>query len=325
LVDGFTPEVKRLAVKLAAILPYALTTAVLDELAQIQISDSRVWKIVQVAGAMADHQLIQQAEAANAMPNPDEISRGITPTPTCLAATMDGALLNIRGEGWKEAKIGCIFAVHPRPKVKPEDRDRVRAKHISYRFHLGPPEPFGRQLWALAQQRGWLSASTTAVVGDGAAWIWNLAERHFPTSTHIVDWYHAKQHLWTAAHAIAPDVDASSAWVNRMESALFAGQTRFISSTLTSAATQSTGSSSDLLRREAAYFADNTTRMQYHTFAQRHLPLGSGTVESAAKQFKDRFTQAGMRWSRQGAVNLFPFRAAVLSHSFDALWRSVCP
>ena len=91
LVDGFTLEVKRLAVKLAAILPYAMTTAVLEELAQIQISDSRVWEMVQVAGAKADQYQTQQAEAASAVPDPDEISRGITLTQTGLAATMDGA------------------------------------------------------------------------------------------------------------------------------------------------------------------------------------------------------------------------------------------
>ena len=136
---------------------------------------------------------------------------------------------------------------------------------MHYPVSLGPPEPFGRQLWALAQQRGWLSAHTTAVVGDGAAWIWNLAERHFPTSTHIIDWYHAKQHLWTAAHGIAPDVEThATAWVDRMESALFAGQTQFISTTLTSAATLSTASSSDLLRREAHSTAAPISIMNAH-------------------------------------------------------------
>jgi hypothetical protein len=79
------------------------------------------------------------------------------------------------------------------------------------------------------------------------------------------------------------------------------------------------------LTREAGYFEGTASGMQYRLFSDRHLPIGSGTVESAAKQFKDRFTQAGMRWSRNGAVNLLPFRAATLSHNFNALWRSSCP
>jgi hypothetical protein len=40
------------------------------------------------------------------------------------------------------------------------------------------------------------------VVGDGAHWIWNIAERPFPRATQIVDWYHASGYLWNAASAI---------------------------------------------------------------------------------------------------------------------------
>jgi hypothetical protein len=42
-------------------------------------------------------------------------------------------------------------------------------------------------------------------------------------------------------------------------------------------------------------------------------------VESGAKQFKARFSGPGMRWSRQGAENLLPVRAAVLSGRFDQM------
>jgi len=42
-------------------------------------------------------------------------------------------------------------------------------------------------------------------------------------------------------------------------------------------------------------------------------------VESGAKQFKARFCGPGMRWSRQGAENLLPVRATVLSGRFDQM------
>jgi hypothetical protein len=334
--DGFTPGVKRLAVKMAALMPYGLAEETLAELAEIHMCGSRIWEAVQEAGVAANAHLHTQAEQASALPNPDEISPGVAKTTTRLAATMDGAKLHIRAEGWKEAKIGCIFEFVPKPKAKvnpdDHDRDRVMAKHIDYLFHLGPPEPFGQHVWAKAQQRGWLTADTTVVVGDGAPWIWNLADGHFADSTHIVDWYHAKQHLWSAAHLLAPDTAPDSdaqaaAWMHQMEDHLFAGQAHFIAQAISSsaAATSASGTTHDLLKREAGYFTDNATRMNYQHFSQQHLPIGSGTVESGAKQFKDRFTQAGMRWSRAGAVNLMPFRAAVMSRAFNHLWHAACP
>jgi hypothetical protein len=37
------------------------------------------------------------------------------------------------------------------------------------------------------------------VMGDGAEWIWNLADQHSPGTVQIVDLYHARQRLWDLA------------------------------------------------------------------------------------------------------------------------------
>ena len=57
---------------------------------------------------------------------------------------------------------------------------------------------FGKHLVALATQTGiyqnenTIDAEEVVVIGDGAAWIWNLADEHFPDATEIVDYMHAK-------------------------------------------------------------------------------------------------------------------------------------
>ena len=33
------------------------------------------------------------------------------------------------------------------------------------------------------------------MLGDGARWIWNIADAHFPHATQIVDYFHAREHL----------------------------------------------------------------------------------------------------------------------------------
>jgi hypothetical protein len=48
------------------------------------------------------------------------------------------------------------------------------------------------------------SASATE---GGLAWIWNIANEHFPTAVQIVDLYHARQHLWElSATLFASDI-----------------------------------------------------------------------------------------------------------------------
>lgn len=42
-------------------------------------------------------------------------------------------------------------------------------------------------------------------MGDGAEWIWNLADLHFPGAVQIVDLYHARQHLWDLLRSLHPN------------------------------------------------------------------------------------------------------------------------
>jgi hypothetical protein len=78
----------------------------------------------------------------------------------------------------------------------------------------------------------------------------------------------------------------------------------------------------EMLAREAGYFHKNRKRMNYLEMRSEGYPIGSGMVESAAKQYKARFCGAGMRWSRKGAERLLPVRTAILSSRFDKMWRS---
>jgi hypothetical protein len=60
--------------------------------------------------------------------------------------------------------------------------------------------------------------------------------------------------------------------------------------------------------------------MQYAQFRAAGFPIGSGGVESGVKQFKQRLTGPGMRWSRPALNRMIVLRSAVLGDSFDRLW-----
>ena len=108
-------------------------------------------------------------------------------------------------------------------------------------------------------------------------------------------------------------------WLNSRERRLYQGHAARIAEELDTVA-QAQPSRAEELRQEATYFRNNQHRMNYLEMREEEWPIGSGMVESAAKQFKARFCGPGMRWSRQGAENLLPIRAAVLSRRFDTMW-----
>ncbi len=241
-----------------------------------------------------------------------------------MGAAMDGGMVHIREEGWKELKVGCVFEVEVRPTLDVETGDMVELGHAednSYVAHLGGPEVLGRAVWAEAQRRAWEQAPDTEVLGDGAPWIWNLAQEHFYDSHQVVDWYHATEHLAAAARLLEGEgTPAAKRWFKAQETVLFQGYAARIAQMLTTAA-QEQPAIAEELEKEAGYFRNNKRRMNYLEMREEGWLIGSGMVESGIKQFKARFTGPGMHWSRSGAERLLPVRSAIMSRRFDELWQ----
>ena len=243
-----------------------------------------------------------------------------------MGVAMDGGMLYILGEGWKGLKIGCIFDVEARRTLDRETGEHLELAHAvnnSYVAHLGGPEPFGEMVWAEAARRGWESAEDTEALGDGAPWIWNLAAEHFYDSRQAVDWFHATEHLADVAKVWkGENTLAAKRWLNARKTTLFEGHADRIARELSVAAPHCASAVAEALEKEAGYFRKNQYRMRYQEMREDGWAIGSGMVESGAKQFKARFTGPGMRWSRDGAEKLVPVRAAIMSHRFEDRWRT---
>jgi hypothetical protein len=228
--------------------------------------------------------------------------------------SLDGGMVHIRGEGWKEFKAGTVYDIVPklvRDAIAGEWLEQVGATNLYYVAVLGGVEPFSRALWATAVQAQVPHAAESAVTADGAAWVWNLVADLFPDSIQIVDWYHACEHLAQASHALYPDdPQATQRWLTSAKHHLFLGEVFLLIQALQQAGLE------DL----SHYFETHQRRMQYQQFQEDGYPIGSGSVESEIKQFKARLTGPGMRWSRPGAERMFILRGAVLDRSFDTLW-----
>jgi Uncharacterised protein family (UPF0236) len=228
--------------------------------------------------------------------------------------SVDGGTVNVRGEGWKEIKVGAVGDLSTTTDRDPLTGEAVEVGCVNalhYCGVLGSVAEFAPTLWALAVQQAVPTAAEVVVTADGAEWIWNLAADYFPESVQIVDWYHATQHLAQAASALHPtDPTIAHTWAQARREALYLGQVEKITQPLEQAQ----------LPEQAHYFHTHTRRMHYHEFREQQYPIGSGTVESAIKQFKHRLTGPGMRWSRPGLERMLLLRAAVLSHTFDDAW-----
>jgi hypothetical protein len=80
------------------------------------------------------------------------------------------------------------------------------------------------------------------------------------------------------------------------------------------------------LKTAIGYIANQNDlgRMQYAEAARRNYPIGTGITEAAGKTIiGTRMKRAGARFSQHGGQTVMTFRAALLSHRFEALHREL--
>ncbi len=290
----------------------------------LSICDTSIWRRQRQWGEQIRVNEAVRAEAASALPVRGQAG------PTALrdgqdrGVAMDGGMIFVREEGWKELKAGCVFDMALQPEIVKETGETewyAHAVNTSYLGVLGGPERFGEHLWAEALRRRVPEAHDSVVCGDGAPWIWNLALEHFGDSRQVVDWYHAKEHLYKAAHlAFGEGSREAIRHAKALETPLYRGQATQVAATLREWAAEFP-SAAKALQGEAGYFENHRRRMQYLELREDGFPIGSGMVESGCKQFRARFDGAGMRWSRKGAERMIPVRAAIMGDRFDEVWR----
>jgi hypothetical protein len=219
----------------------------------------------------------------------------------------------------REAKLGCVFT---QTSVDAEGYPLRDEASTSYVGAIEGCEEFGRRLYGEAWQRGWARAQKKVVLGDGADWIWNQANLHFPEAMQIVDLYHARQHLWSlGAKLYANDSSAQKRWVMGRKVKLDEGKIERLVASLRKQAASQPELAEDI-RIEANYFEDNQERMRYPQFRKQGLFVGSGVIEAGCKTVLGRLKRSGMFWTVRGANAIIALRCCQLSGRFEDYWEA---
>lgn len=220
----------------------------------------------------------------------------------------------------REAKLGCVFT---QTTVDRKGRPVREEDSTTYVGAIETAEEFGLRLYTEAWHRGWARAQKKVVMGDGAAWIWNLVQLHFPDAIQIVDLYHARQHLWELAAELYPnDSPRQRRWMMSKQDKLDSGKIESLVASLRSLAISHPGLMKQI-RAEADYFQRNAERMRYPKFRRQKLFVGSGVIEAGCKTIiGTRLKQSGMFWTVRGANAIIALRCCRLSGRFEDYWEA---
>jgi hypothetical protein len=220
----------------------------------------------------------------------------------------------------REVKLGCVFT----QTVWDKDGYAIRdPDSTTYTGAIETAEEFGKRIYLEAWNRGWSRAAKKVVIADGAEWIWNQADLHFPGAIQIVDLYHAREHLWDLARKLYPNDPANQkAWMKvHRKRLLDKGKIEKLVLALRSIE-PTNPDVLEKLRTEADYFERNTERMRYPRFRCQHLFVGSGVIEAGCKTvIGSRLKQSGMFWTVRGANAIIALRCCHLNGRFEDYWE----
>jgi hypothetical protein len=284
---------------------------VLERLSLVHVCANSVREATEDLGELLLEQQPQpHSESAPSSPARSSSRYGSSP----LYITMDGVLAHLHERGWSEIKAGCCYHTRSRVDRKRPERLEIRAESASYVTALEEAREFGWRLWQEAVRRGVLGCEELVVLGDGAHWIWNIAEKHFPHATQIVDWYHASTYLWNAASAIWGEASRERGeWAKAQLDLLWEGKVCEVVGEL-----ESWRERGEAVEAALSYYTEHHTRMDYASYRARGLQIGSGSAESACKQLiSARLKLAGMIWQASGAEAVAMVRAWLLSGRWE--------
>lgn len=325
---SLSPGVVRMSGAVGALGSFLDGSRLLWELAGVQVDAKGVERTAEALGAEIDRDERSVVEAPSAQEK-------IAPT---LYLGMDGTGVPMRkselvGRAGKqddgtaktrEVKLVTVWSAEGRDKEGRAVRDHGSVTYSAAIESAATGDTdkqvseFAQRVVREAQRRGFERAGRRVVLGDGALWIWSLADEHFPGAIQIVDLFHAKGHLIDVAKAIwGPTSEPGRAWAKARHDELDAGDVEAAEKALAVHA-----GACDEARKCAAYLARNRERMRYAQFRAQGLCVSSGVVEAGCKlAVATRLKRAGMHWSVRGANAILALRCARLSGRFEDFWE----
>jgi hypothetical protein len=329
-----SPGVRRMEAVVGSEMPFAPACEPMKVLAGLEVPAKAIERAAEAIGAAIARRDEREIDRAKQLVLPIVSKQNIPK----MYVLMDGVQIPVvtaetvgrtgRIEGHRartrECKFGCVFTQTTVDKDGWPIRD---PDSTTYAGAVETAEEFGYRIYTEAWRRGWEWAIIKVVIADGAVWIWNQADLHFPGAVQIVDLYHARQHLAELATLLHPyDAAAKKLWIALMKDLLDEGKIEELVERLRATAVEHGDARPDLTKEvltEAEYFSTNASRMNYPDFRARGFFVGSGVIEAGCKAVVGhRLKRSGMFWTVRGANSILALRCCRLNARFEDYWEN---
>lgn len=257
----------------------------------------------------------------------DIIESNIRKTTSKLYIEVDGSMVPIRAKigekdvvEYKENKLALLF----REEDIKYNKDRTK-RDITGKQYVTSLGQGVEHFENLAKKKSYLyNAALIIYLTDGAEWIDQMRLRLHPDSIHILDWYHAEEHLWNCGKSIFGEKEEIKIkeFVSPLKELLWNGKVLDVCASLLNLIKEHPKKETEI-RNLYSYYHTRQNKMRYDEFRKLGYFIGSGAVESANKYLvQQRLKQAGMKWLVKGAQSILKLREKVYEGSWASVWSN---
>lgn len=324
---SLSPAVTRMVAVVGAMVSFEEGSQLLEELAGVSVNAKQVERTAEVLGGQIAADESQDVAPTDQQPLPPTLYMGIDGTGVPMRAEELRGRCGKQSDGLaktREVKLCTVWSAEARDAQHRPMRD---AGSVSYTAAIESaatldteeaPSAFTQRVLREASRRRFTQAQRTVVLGDGAPWIWKIAQELFPRALQIVDRFHVKQTLSMVAKAVyGLDSPRAQQWARRRHAELDTG--RFPD--LMRAVRRHAHTCEDA-RKCFQYLHRNRHRMRYPLFEALNLCTSTGVVEAGCKVVvATRLKRAGMHWTVRGSNAIIALRCSRLSGRFQDFWE----
>jgi hypothetical protein len=320
-VEGtsFSPGMRRIMGRVGAYRAFGLGHADIREMVGIEVTAKEIERIAHHLGDAAGEFSRQDAAVADTSHKTVYVCMDGTGVPMVRGETE-----NRQGKAddgvakTREAKLGCIFT----QSGVDDEGSAVRDEHsTTYVGAIETADEFSDRLYDEGLRRGVSQAKQVCVIGDGAGWIWTIADEQFQGAIQIIDLYHAREHYWNVANVFyANRKGMLHRWTEKRREELDAGDVPKVIKAILRLDPK-TEDQRAIVQAEVGYFQKHRERMRYAAFRRQGLFVGSGVLEAGCRALiGQRLKQSGMHWTVAGANSIIALRCIFFSRRWENFW-----
>lgn len=317
-LDGLlSPRLQEKLCHLAADLSFAKTAEHLASLLGVGLADETV----------RTHCERKAAEIARWQATETASAETFKEAPGALEFTVDAGKVNTLEGGWRDLKIAVAQKRPTAAAASPEQwqsRELPKATAQVMWADIAESKRFRRNWRSRLKRLGLRAMADLHVLGDGASWIWNSADRALTGCRQTLDVYHACEHIADAGKALyGKETPEALAFFERGRALLLAegwhGVCRLVGAEYEH---EDVPSRRAILEPLIGYFSAHLTRLDYRARLARGEAIGSGVVEGAAKTLGLRLKARGARWRHKHARTMAALVCVRHSQAWTEFWTA---